>query len=123
MNTDEVVRAYLNIRDTKDSLEKQVDELKSEMKVLEAIMLEQCNQVGAESIKTPHGLVMKSLKERYWTSDWDTFYPMVRENPELLEKRISQGNFKEYLKDHLQGELPSCVNVQREYAITVRKAS
>lgn len=122
MNLDEMVQNYTSLRDEVNNLEDIIKARKESMKVLENLMLAECNEVGAESIRTSHGLVMKQLKERYWAGDWDAFYPLVRENPELLEKRIAQGNFKEFLKEHLKGEIPAGVNVQREYVITVRRS-
>jgi len=122
VNLDEMVQNYTSLRDEVNNLEDIIKARKESMKVLENLMLAECNEVGAESIRTSHGLVMKQLKERYWAGDWDAFYPLVRENPELLEKRIAQGNFKEFLKEHLKGEIPAGVNVQREYVITVRRS-
>ena len=123
MNVDQVVQAYVRIREAREELAKRDDELKQEQKVIEETLLNRCNEIGAESIKTSHGLVMKTLKERYWTTDWDAFYPLVRENPELLEKRIAQGNLKAFMQEALHGELPPGVSVHREYAITVRKSN
>jgi hypothetical protein len=42
---------------------------------------------------------------------------------ELLEKRIHQGNFKQFMADNESDGLPPGVSVMREYGITVRKAS
>jgi hypothetical protein len=123
VNLDDLVQNYITLRDQVGSLEDTIKVHKEAMKELEIQMLAQCNEVGAETIKTSHGLVMKQLKERYWAGDWDAFYPLVRENPELLEKRIAQGNFRAYVQEHLNGEMPVGVNVQREYVITVRRSS
>ena len=40
---------------------------------------------------------------------------------ELLERRIHQGNFKEFMSEHQQDGLPPGVNVMREFGIVVRK--
>lgn len=122
MNLDEMVKNYLSLRDEISNLEDIIKERKESMNTLESLMLGECNEVGAESIRTSHGLVMKQLKERYWAGDWDAFYPLVREYPELLEKRIAQSNFREFLNVELKGELPDGVNVNREYVITVRRS-
>ncbi len=42
---------------------------------------------------------------------------------ELFEKRIHQGNFKQFMEGHEGDGLPPGVNVMREYGVTVRKAS
>jgi hypothetical protein len=88
-------------------------------------MLDVCNQINADSIKTSHGTVMRKLNERFFCQDWDNFYQfvLVHEAPHLLERRIHQGNFKEFMKDHEGDGLPPGVNVMREYGVTVRRSS
>jgi hypothetical protein len=50
-------------------------------------------------------------------------YRFIKEHdaPELLERRIAQGNFKEFLKDN-PDKLPEGLNVDSRYSITVRRA-
>jgi hypothetical protein len=38
-----------------------------------------------------------------------------------LERRIHQGNFKEFMSEHANEGLPPGVNVMKELGITVRK--
>jgi hypothetical protein len=129
VNTEELVEAYLAIRTQREILlrtyEEQDKALKADMVKLEAAMLAVCNQVNADSIKTTHGTVMRKLNERFFCQDWDNFYKFVLEHeaPHLLERRISQSNFKEFMKDHEDSGLPPGVNVMREYGVTVRKSS
>ena len=129
VNTEELVEAYLSIRTQREILlrnyEEQDKALKADMAQLEAVMLDVCNQVNADSIKTSHGTVMRKLNERFFCQDWDNFYKflMDQEAPHLLERRIHQGNFKEFMKDHEDSGLPPGVNVMREYGVTVRKSS
>jgi len=84
-----------------------------------------CNAVNADSIKTKHGTVMRKLNERFFCQDWENFYTFLLDNevPHLLERRIHQGNFKEFIKDHTADGLPPGVNVMREYGVSVRKSS
>jgi len=128
-NTDELVETYLQIRTAREKLLRDYEAadlaLKEDMLKLEAVMLEMCNAVNADSIKTKHGTVMRKLNERFFCQDWDNFYKFVLDNEavQLLERRIHQGNFKEFLKDHEGDGLPPGVNVMREFGISVRKAS
>ena len=128
-NTDELVSAYLGIRSRREQLLREYETadaaLKEDLAKLEAVMLEMCNAVNADSIKTKHGTVMRKLNERFFCRDWDNFYKFVLENEavQLLERRIHQGNFKEFLKEHESDGLPPGVNVMREFGISVRKAS
>ena len=129
INTEELVEAYIAIRNKRELLlrnyEEQDKALKADMTQLEAAMLDVCNQINADSIKTSHGTVMRKLNERFFCQDWDNFYQFVltHEAPHLLERRIHQSNFKEFMKDHEGDGLPPGVNVMREYGVSVRKAS
>lgn len=129
VNVEELVEAYLAIRTAREALAAEYETndkaLKSDMSEIETLMLGVCNEVNADSIKTRHGTVMRSLKERAVCSDWDNFRTFLQENQliDLLERRIHQGNFKEFMKDHESDGLPPGVNVMREFGITVRKAS
>jgi hypothetical protein len=126
-NLDELVEAYLTIRNERDRIEAEYKEhdlaLKSEMVVLEQAMLAGCNEIKADSIKTSHGTVIKTLKERFTCSDRDNFNKFVLEHGavELFESRLHQGNFKEFIAERHDEGLPPGVNVMREFTITVRK--
>jgi hypothetical protein len=129
LNLDELVKIYLTIRNERDKLKSNWEvkdgELEQEMKMLEQSMLTVCNDTNASSIRTESGTVIRSLKERFTTNDWDNFKKFVLDNEaiDLLERRIHQGNFKEFMAEH-QGEgLPPGVNVMREFTIVVRKPS
>jgi hypothetical protein len=128
-NTEELVSAYLALRNSRAELKESYEEadakLKADMDQIEQAMLEICNEVGADSIKTTHGTLIRKVNERFYCTDWDNFKNYVLENEavELLERRIHQGNFKEHMTQ-IEGQgLPPGVNVMREYGITVRKAS
>ena len=129
MDTEKVVEAYLAVRNERERIlreyEAQDAKLKDDLKKIEAVLLDVCNTINADSIKTSLGTVMRKLNERYFCSDWDNFRKFVLENEalELFEKRIHQGNFKQFMEDHDGDGLPPGVNVMREYGITVRKAS
>lgn len=129
VNTEEIVEAYIALRSERDLLlrdyEQKDQSLKAEMTKLEAVLLDICNTVNADSIKTAHGTVMRKLNERFFCQDWDNFYNFILENeaPQLLERRVHQANFKEFMAGHEQDGLPPGINVMREYGVTVRKSS
>ena len=126
---DELVKIYLTIRKEREMLSQQFElkdaELKAEMGAIEQVMLAQCNSINAESIKTGNGTIIKSLKENFVCGDWENFKRFVLENQavELLQQRIHQTNFKEFLSQHEGDGLPPGINVLREFTITVRKPS
>lgn len=127
MKLEELVQAYLAIREERqvllDKYEEKDTELKKEMSQLEQAMLAICNDTNADSIKTQNGTVIRKLNERFYCNDWDNFKKFVLEHEavELLERRIHQGNFKEFMTGHEGEGLPPGVNVMREFGITVRK--
>jgi hypothetical protein len=129
LNLDDLVKIYLTIRTEREKLksgwEVEDGELEQEMKLLEQSMLTVCNDTNASSIRTESGTVIRSLKERFTTNDWDNFKKFVLDNEaiDLLERRIHQGNFKEFMAEHKDEGLPPGVNVMREFTIVVRKPS
>ena len=129
LNLDDLVKIYLTIRTEREKLksgwEVEDGELEQEMKLLEQSMLTVCNDTNASSIRTESGTVIRSLKERFTTNDWDNFKKFVLDNEaiDLLEGRIHQGNFKEFMAEHKDEGLPPGVNVMREFTIVVRKPS
>jgi hypothetical protein len=126
--TDLLVKAYIKMRDKRKELSSSFkdadDHIKEQMEVIEATLLEVCKATGADSIKTALGTVMKGVKTNYWTSDWGSMYEFIKENdsPELLERRVSQSNMKEFLKNN-PDKMPKGLNIMSEYSITVRRAS
>lgn len=129
VNVEELVEAYLAVRSERERLTAEYEEkdktLKADLSQIEVLMLGVCNEVNADSIKTRHGTVIRSMKERAVCSDWDNFRQFVLDNEavDLLERRIHQGNFKEFMSSHEGDGLPPGVNLMREFGITVRKSS
>lgn len=123
----ELVEAYLTIRNERDRIEAEFKErdleLKSEMALLEQAMLAGCNEMKVESLRTNSGTIIKSLKERYTCSDRDNFNKFVLETGavELFAAHLHQSNFKEFMSERHHEGLPPGVNVMREFAITVKK--
>lgn len=128
MDADKLVAVYIKIRDAKEIKTKQMEE---EIKVLEdqldAVaqeLLNICKTTGQDGGKTAHGSFTRSVKTRYWTSDWDSMYKFIREHdaPEILERRIAQTNFAQLIKES-PDLMPAGVNVESKYSITVRRAT
>jgi len=125
-----MVNAYLAIRDEREKLKQRYEECDTELKAdqsqIEQAFLAVCNELGGvNSINTKVGTIIRKLNERYVCSEWDGFRQFVLENEavELLEKRIHQGNFKQFMETHESDGLPPGVNVMREYGISVRRAN
>ena len=124
---DELVNTYLKIRNQKDALyqefQKTDRELKADLAQIEQVMLSSLNEVSADSIRTSGGTIIKTLKENYVCSDWSNFKDFVLENEavELLQQRIHQANFKEFLASKSEDGLPPGISTMREFNIVVRK--
>tara|TARA_R110002012_G_scaffold11260_3_gene50955 strand:+ start:1654 stop:2058 length:405 start_codon:yes stop_codon:yes gene_type:complete len=124
---DSLVEAYLAIRNERDKLSREHDakdkELSNDLAQIEQVLLNSCNEVGADSIRTGAGTVIKTTRENFVCSDWDNFKSYVKENDaiELLQQRIHQGNFKEFLSGREDEGLPPGISSMREFKVTVRK--
>ena len=129
MKLDDLVTTYLTIRNERNTLKNQWEirdaELKADLEQLEQAMLVACNAINADSIRTGSGTIIKSLKETYTCGDWDNFKQFVVENNalDLLQQRISQTNFKEFMSTRQDEGLPPGISTMREVSITVRKPS
>lgn len=127
MNINDLTSAFMAIRTERERIAadfKKVDEdLKSQQVVLEQEMLKLCSEQGADSIRTPNGTVMRGIKNRFHVLDWDSFHEFVIEHkvPQLLQKRVHESNFEEFMSGREKEGLPPGINVAREYTITVRK--
>jgi len=99
--------------------------LSNDLAQIEQVLLNSCNEVGADSIRTGAGTVIKSTKENFVCGDWDNFkqYVMQHDAIELLQQRIHQTNFKEFLSGREDEGLPPGISSMREFKVTVRKPS
>lgn len=128
-DTEELVADYLEIRRMRESLkanyESQDEELKDAMESIKEALLAICNENNQNRFKTNSGTVTRQVKDRFFCTDWDNFKKFIeREGSiDLLERRIHQRNFKEFMSERAGDGLPPGVNALREYDIVVRKAS
>jgi hypothetical protein len=127
LSLDRLAKIYVKIRDERAKIKSEFDEkdgaLKEQMSLLEEEMLNACNKINADSIRTTNGTIIRSIKSRYWTNDWGSMYKFIKDNDAfaLLEKRIHQSNMKEFL--HENSDLfPAGLNVENEYTIIVRRS-
>lgn len=128
-NVEALVETYLTLRRERETLkaqyESQDSELKKDMEGIEAALLDVCNRTNVNGLKTQHGSVTRQVKDRFFCTDWDNFKKFVEAEGslDLLERRIHQRNFKEFMAERQGDGLPPGVNVLREFDIVVRKAS
>lgn len=119
--------AYLNIRAERERLRNEYEtkdaELQKELEQLDELFLKVCNSTNLSSFNTGNATVIRQLKERFISNDWDSFRKFEIANPEydFRERRIHQGNIKAYMEEHQDDGLPPGVNSMREFQIIVRK--
>ena len=128
-DTEELVADYLEIRRARDMLkneyELQDEELKLALEKIKINLLAICNENNQNGFKTDSGTVTRQVKDRFYCTDWDNFKKFVETEGsiDLLERRIHQKNFKEFISERASDGLPPGINNLREYDIVVRKAS
>ena len=129
MNIDELTHDYMTLRRERERIASEYkiedERLKEAQSEIEARLLALCSEHNVDSMRTKNGTVMRSIKSRVHVIDWDAFYDYVLENkvPQLLQKRVHESNFDEFMSERRNDGLPPGVNVAREYVITVRKPS
>ena len=121
-----IVDTYIRIRDTKDALtskyKAEAAALDEQMAVLKHKLLDVSKETGVTSFSTSNATAYRTIKNRYWTNDWESFYGFMRDHGamELLEKRIHQMNMKEFMEQNPEVHPPG-LNIDSEYEITIRR--
>ena len=129
MDTAKLVSAYVRIRDARAELKHKYDqedgELQEKLNIIEGALLDLANEHGLDSMKTPYGTASKVVRTRYWAPDWDAFVKFLKgqgdDGFDLVERRIHQGNFKEFLENNPDVAPP--VNADSRYSIVVRRGN
>ena len=123
---DKLVPVYSKIRDAirekEDKHKEEMATLKEQLEAVSQALLEICDENGQDGFRTPFGTVTRRVTSRYWTSDWESFYKLVKEHdaPHLLEQRIHNSNMKQFLEEN-PDVLPAGLQADRKYTVSVRK--
>ena len=126
ISVDKLLKTYIKIRGKRSELSaefKEADEkLLKQQDKLKAAMLDYCKEQGVDSVKTTSGMFYRTVKQRYWTSDWDSMHSFIMEHqvPEFFEKRLNQTNVRQFIEEN-PDSVPAGLNVDSEYVISVRK--
>ena len=126
LDLDRLVRVYVKIREKKSALatefNKQEQEFNDRLDVIKNILLDHCESSGVESVRTNSGTFYRSVRTKFWKGDWEAMNRLMLENEcvDLLEKRLHQGNMKQFLEEN-PDLLPPGLNCDSEYTITVRR--
>lgn len=123
---EKLTKVFLKIKARRSELsvqfKEQDDSLKIQQDTIKKALLDHCKEHNVESVRTSEGLFYRTVRTRFWTSDWQSMYKFIAEHdvPELLEKRLNQSNVKQFLEENPE-VLPMGLNVDSEYLISVRK--
>ena len=126
MNAEQLVTIYIKMRDARVKLQREFDEadgrIKEQQEQVTQALLEMCKETGAEGLRTPAGSVFKTIKTRYWTSDWGSMKQFIKDHDaiDLMEQRVHQTNMKTFLEED-PTLMPPGMNVDSRYSITVRR--
>lgn len=126
VSVEKLTRVYLKIRDKRAEIsaafKKEDDDLKAKQERVKRALLDYCKEHGVESVRTEAGLFYRSVKKKYWTSDWESMHKFILEHqvPEFLTKSLNQTNVQQFLEEN-PDLLPPGLNVDSEYVISVRK--
>jgi len=121
-----LTEVYLKIKDERERLSAEYREadgkLVSKQEKIKAALLDYLKENDIKSVKTDAGTFYRTVRQKYWTSDWDSMREFILEHevPEFLDKRLNQKNVREFLEEN-PDLLPKGLNVDAEYALTIRK--
>jgi hypothetical protein len=125
VNVDDVVATYMKLRSQKESIEAEVKDrvsvLKVKMEKLEAWIKEQADVQGVTSFKTKHGTAFLTTTDYANVADWDAILDFIRaqEAFDMLEKRISKLAVRGYIEANKA--VPPGVNYGTKLEINIRK--
>jgi arsenate reductase-like glutaredoxin family protein len=124
---DKLTLAYIKMRDRRAELLKEYEaedaKIGEQMQMVEDELRNLFDEVGLESIRTTYGTVYRSVKTQYQVNDWDSMYKFVMEHnvPQLLQRRVSTTNMKQFL-DENPNLMPMGMNIDNRYTVTVRRS-
>lgn len=123
---EELVEKYIELRDAKAKVKAQydakVERIESVLEKIEAVLLQQFNESGMESVRTKSGTAYKQTRTSAGVADWDSVLEYIRENDlwNMLERRVSKAAVEQFKDAH--GDLPPGINWREEVVINVRRA-
>lgn len=119
---EKLMQAEVNMREAIQDLENKVKDIKAKRAQVQNALNEACQKLNVSSLKTSVGTLTRTLKTRYWTNDWPEMYKFLKDNDalELMEKRISQSNMKDFVANNPDLSPPG-LQATSEYSVSIRK--
>jgi hypothetical protein len=126
LSVDKLTKVYLKITAKRSELKKAFDEeyqrLSDARDKIKLALLEHCKEHNVNSVRTEEGLFYRTVKQSFWTNDWESMYEFILDNkvPEFFDKRLNQKNVREFLEAN-PDKLPKGLNSDSTYTISVRR--
>ena len=126
VSVEKLVKTYAKIRDKRSELTAKYKEeegkLREQQDKVKLALLSYCKEHEVDSVRTASGLFYRTVKQRYWTSDWESMHAFILAHnvPEFFEKRLNQTHVRQFIEEN-PDLLPAGLNVDSEYTISVRK--
>lgn len=128
METEKLIKAYIRLRDARSEIKREYEEKDAELlekqDKIEAALLEHAKEHNLDSMKTKYGTASRRVTTRFWAPDWSSFGKFLaglgEDGYNLVEPRIQQTNFKQFLAENPDVIPP--VNATSKHRITVRRA-
>jgi hypothetical protein len=123
---DELSVQYIKLRQKREILKERFTaedgELEKAMAEIEAQLLDTLNASNSNSMSTNTAVIIRTVRKRYMPTNWGAVYELIERHGAygLLEKRVHNGNMKDFLEEH-PDEYPAGMNVDSRFAVTVRR--
>lgn len=126
MTVDEVIAAYLKLREAKESLsdkhKAEMAPLNEKMMKVEGWMQGELQKLGLQNFKGPSGTAYLQTVSSVTSESWDDTLRWILDTGahEFLERRVSKTAVNEYMEQH--GEAPPGISVTRATEVRIRKS-
>jgi hypothetical protein len=122
---DEVVKAYITLRNQKEVLEANTKErlvgIKEKMLKLEAWIQAKSDETGVKSFKTDHGTAFLSTSDYATVANWDAVMAWVKKNEawDMLTRGVNKRSVRGYIDANKT--VPDGVNFGTNIGVSVRR--
>lgn len=125
MNIDDVIKAYVALRDGVEKVrtrhKEELSPYYEKMVKIEAWLQDQLQTQGLKNFKGTSGTAYLQEETSVTVADWEATLDYIRENEmwELLERRVSKSVVADHLESH--DSVPPGVDMKRSTVVRVRR--
>jgi len=126
VNVDDVIKAYVQMRDAADALEKQHKEelapMRDKMRKVEHWLQNTLQSQGLTNFKSENGTAFLQGVSSVKVQDWESLLAFIRDKNmwELLDHRVAKSVVEDYLES--TGNIPPGVDIKRETVVRIRRS-